>query len=139
MRVRSFWAAAALLALAGPALAQPLSRQEMIDLGACAYTTGIFLQSLEEGSPSDADRALGERAQDALMGAGRYYDQTGRSLDPDAAEALQSESRDPIDARLARYSGRKDRAEAVRGEFRPDIEACATRYEALVLPTSSRN
>lgn len=126
--------AALLAAMAGPALAAgaaPVTRQEMIDLDSCAYTTGIFLQSLQEGDPSDADRALAEQTRDALMTVGNYWDRLKRPYDRAQADRLRDEFRPPLTQRLRRYDGVADRANVVRDEFRADMQSCLARFKAL--------
>lgn len=127
--------AALLVALAGPAFAaspEPLSRQEMTDIGACAYTTGIFLQSLEDGNPTDADRALAEQTKDAIVAVGGYYDRLGRPFDDKLAAEMADQFRPPINDRLRRYDSSADRGGAVRDEFRADMQACLAKFQALV-------
>lgn len=128
-----------LAALAGPAMADtvpvvgpaPITRQEMIDIDSCAYTTGIFLQSLQEGDPTDADRALAEQTRDAMMTVGEYWDRLRRPYDRAQADRLRDEFRPPLTKRLRRYDGVADRAKGVRDEFRADMQSCLAKFKAL--------
>jgi hypothetical protein len=133
-------AAAALLlaALAGSVGAAPVdeaTRQHFTDWYACGFFAAAFQKAAEVDPVSAEDSALAERGMAAMKQAADYFDtHEGPQIDPADFEAIRTQTRDKLSARMAAFKGQPDAAQKVRDDFRADLQACVAKADALVAP-----